>query len=233
MTAPIELYTWPTPNGFKVSIFLEEAGVPYNVHAIDIGAGDQFDPAFLEFSPNNKMPAMIDPEGPDGSPYSLFESGAMLMYLAEKHGCFWPQNHPARYDTVKWLMWQMAGFGPMLGQAGHFRFYAPEPVPYAQERYSNELRRLYGVLDRRLGETAFLAGDDYTIADMATFPWCRSYERHGLAAEEFPNFKRWYDLIGERAAVQRGSQVLADRRATKLTDEARRNLFGTAQYQRR
>ncbi len=233
MTAPIELYTWPTPNGFKVSIFLEEAGVPYTVHAIDIGAGDQFDPDFLKISPNNKMPAMVDPEGPDGQPYSLFESGAILIYLAEKYGRFWPQSHPARHDTIKWLMWQMGGFGPMLGQANHFRVYAPEKLPYAIDRYTNEARRLYSVLDRRLGEAAYLAGDDYSIADMATFPWTRSYERHELSIDDFPNFKRWFEEINERPAVKRGLQVLADRRPPKLTDDARRNLFGEAQYQRR
>lgn len=233
MTAPIELYTWPTPNGFKISIFLEEAGVPYNVHAIDIGAGDQFDPDFLKFSPNNKMPAIIDPDGPDGTPYGLFESGAILMYLAEKFGQFWPQSHPARYDTIKWLMWQMGGFGPMLGQAHHFRAYAPEQIPYAVDRYTKEAGRLYNVLDRRLGETEYLAGDDYTIADMATFPWSRSHERQGQSLDDFPNVKRWFDAINERPAVQRGVQVLVERRAPKLTDEARRNMFGDAQYQRR
>jgi len=233
MTTPIDLYTWPTPNGFKVSIFLEEAGVPYTVHAVDIGAGDQFDPEFLTFSPNNKMPAIIDPEGPDGKPYGLFESGAILMYLAEKYGQFWPQSHPARYDTVKWLMWQMGGFGPMLGQANHFRTYAPEKIPYAIDRYTNETGRLYNVLDRRLGEAEFLAGDVYSIADMATFPWSRSHERQGQSIDDYPNFKRWYNAINDRPAVQRGVQVLAERRAPTLTEEARRIMFGDVQYKRR
>jgi len=230
MAAPIELYTWPTPNGFKVSILLEEIGMPYNVHAVNIGAGDQFQPDFLKISPNNKMPAIVDPEGPDGKPYSLFESGAILMYLAQKSGRFWPKSHPAHWDTVKWLMWQMGGFGPMLGQAHHFRRYAPETLDYAVDRYTKEAGRLYRVLDKRLGEAEFLAGDEYTIADMATFPWSRSIENQGWTADQFPNFKRWFDTINARPAVERGLQVLADRRQANTSEEARRNLFGDAQY---
>jgi GST-like protein len=233
MAQPIDLYTWPTPNGFKVSIMLEEVGLPYTVHPVNIGKGDQFEPAFLRISPNNKMPAIVDPEGPDGKPYDLFESGAILMYLAEKTGQFWPQSHPLRYDTIKWLMWQMGGFGPMLGQAHHFRAYAPEQIDYAINRYTKEAGRLYHVLDKRLGESEYMAGDEYTIADMATFPWSRSHERQGIDAADYPNFKRWFDAINERPAVQRGLQVLADQRQPTMSEDAKKQLFGDAQYQRR
>ncbi len=230
----IELYTWPTPNGHKVHIMLEETGLSYKVHPIDIGAGDQFDPAFLKISPNNKMPAMVDPEGPDGKPISLFESGAILIYLGEKTGRFYPSEPRARYTTLQWLMWQMGGLGPMLGQAHHFRQYAPEPIPYAVERYTNEANRLYGVADRRLGESRFLAGDDYTIADIASFPWTRSYERQGVDLAAYPNVKRWFEEIAARPAVERGVEVLAEHRSTgKFDEKAREFLFGAAQYQRR
>ncbi|MDH3918674.1 MAG: glutathione S-transferase N-terminal domain-containing protein [Rhodospirillales bacterium] len=230
----IELYTWPTPNGHKVHIMLEETGLAYNVHPIDISAGDQFDPEFLKISPNNKMPAIVDPEGPDGEPISLFESGAILIYLAEKTGRFLPEAPRARYETLQWLMWQMGGLGPMLGQTHHFRQYAPEQIPYAVDRYTNEARRLYNVADRRLGETRFLAGDDYTIADIASFPWTRSYERQGIDLEDYSNVKRWFDEIAARPAVERGVKVLAEHRSTGAMDEkARENLFGAAQYQRR
>jgi len=230
----IELYTWPTPNGHKIHIMLEETGLPYNIHPIDIGAGDQFDPEFLKISPNNKMPAMVDPEGPDGKPISLFESGAMLIYLGEKTGQFFPSEPRARFTMLQWLMWQMGGLGPMLGQAHHFRQYAPEPIPYAVERYTNEAKRLYGVADRRLGETRFLAGDDYTIADIASFPWTRSYERQGVDLAAFPNVKRWFEEIAARPAVERGVEVLAERRSTgKFDEKAREMLFGASQYQRR
>ncbi|NNG02494.1 MAG: glutathione S-transferase family protein [Inquilinus sp.] len=230
----IDLYTWPTPNGFKASIMLEEVGLPYEVHAIDIGAGDQFKPEFLKISPNNKMPAIVDREGPGGMPYSLFESGAILMYLAEKTGRFWPQEHPAKYDTIQWLMFQMGGVGPMFGQAHHFRVYAPEQIAYAVDRYTNEAGRLYGVLDRRLGEAEYLAGDFYSIADIATFPWTRSIERQGHALDDFPNVKRWYQAIDARPAVQKGLQVLADRRREgPIDDKSRETMFGATQYQKR
>ena len=230
----IELYTWPTPNGHKVHIMLEETGLAYNVVPIDISAGDQFEPSFLKISPNNKMPAMTDPEGPGGEPISLFESGAILIYLAEKTGQFLPSEARARYTTLQWLMWQMGGLGPMLGQAHHFRQYAPEQIAYAVDRYTNEANRLYGVADRRLGETRFLAGDDYTIADMASFPWTRSYERQGVDLDAYPNVKRWFDEIAARPAVQRGVEVLAEHRATgKFDEKAREVLFGASQYQRR
>jgi len=230
----IELYTWPTPNGHKVHIMLEETGLAYNVHPIDISAGDQFDPEFLKISPNNRMPAIVDTDGPDGKPISLFESGAILIYLAEKTGRFLPEAPRARYATLQWLMWQMGGLGPMLGQAHHFRQYAPEQIPYAVERYTNEARRLYGVADRRLGEARYLAGDDYTIADIASFPWTRSHERQGVDFADYPNVKRWFDEIGARPAVERGVQVLAEHRSTgKMDEKARDVLFGATQYQRR
>ena len=230
----IDLYTWPTPNGHKIHIMLEETGQPYTVHPINISKGDQFNPEFLKISPNNKMPAMVDLDGPDGKPYSLFESGAILMYLAEKAGKFMPSETAARYLVVQWLMFQMGGIGPMFGQAHHFRKYAPEKIPYAFDRYTNESGRLYGVLDRRLGEEEYLAGD-YSIADIATFPWTRSYESQGQRLDEFPNVKRWFDAINARPAVVRALKVLADARKLGIEDdeEAKKNLFGAAQYQRR
>ena len=230
----IDLYTWPTPNGFKISILLEELGLPYTVHPIDIGSGDQFDPEFLAISPNNKIPAIVDQDGPDGGPYPLFESGAILIYLAEKTGRFLPDGGTARYDVMQWLMFQMGGVGPMFGQAHHFRRYAPEKIAYAIDRYTNEAKRLYGVMDKRLSSTAYLAGDDYSIADMATFPWARSIQHQGHVLADFPNVKRWWETIDARPAVQRGLAVLADRRREgPLTDKAREMMFGTAQYERR
>ena len=232
----IDLYTWPTPNGHKIHIMLEETGLPYNVIPIDINKGDQFDPEYLKLSPNNKMPAMVDTDGPGGEPYGLFESGAILMYLAEKTGQFMPAEMAARYRVIQWLMFQMGGIGPLFGQAHHFRQYAPEglDLTYAVERYTNEAGRLYGVLDRRLGEAEYLAGD-YSIADIATFPWARSHDRQGHSFNEFPNVKRWFDAIDARPAVKRALKVLADKRKPGFEKdaEARRNLFGEAQYQRR
>ncbi len=228
----IDLYTWPTPNGHKVHIMLEETGLAYKVIPIDIGRGDQFDPDFLKISPNNKMPAMVDHDGP-GDPYPMFESGAMLMYLAEKTGRFMPEEKAARYRVIQWLMFQMGHIGPMLGQAHHFRGYAPEQIPYAVERYTNEANRLYGVLETRLGAGEYLA-DDYSIADMAVFPWLRSHERQGVDLEAYPAVKRWFDAINARAAVERALQVLAeDRREGPMDDKTREMLFGKAQYQRR
>ncbi len=229
----IDLYTWPTPNGHKIHIMLEETGLEYTVHPIDISAGDQFDPEFLKISPNNKMPAIVDPNGPGGKPYSLFESGAILMYLAEKTGKFMPSETRARYTVIQWLMFQMGGIGPLLGQAHHFRAYAPEKIPYAIDRYTNEANRLYNVLDGRLKEHEYLAGE-YSIADIATFPWLRSYERQGVDLNEYPHVKRWFDTIAERPAVKRGVEVLADRRrAGPISDEEREVMFGSRQYQRR
>ena len=229
----IDLYTWPTPNGHKIHIMLEEVGLPYTVHAIDIGAGDQFDADFLKISPNNKMPAIVDPDGPDGAPHSVFESGAILIYLANKTGKLFPDEPRARYDTLQWLMWQMGGLGPMLGQAHHFRQYAPETIDYAVDRYTNEAKRLYGVLDTRLGEARYLAGNEYSIADIAAWPWTRFPERQGVDRNDYPNFVRWFDEIAERPAVKRGVEVLADRRKEGFDPKAHEMLFGATQYQRR
>jgi GST-like protein len=230
----IELYTWPTPNGHKIHIMLEETGLPYRVHPIDIGAGDQFKPEFLKISPNNKMPAMVDSDGPDGSgPFALAESGAMLFYLASKSGRFLPEDLRQRWRVMQWVMFQMGHIGPMLGQAHHFLGYAPEKIEYAMNRYKNEANRLYGVLERRLGESQYLACDEYTIADIATMPWLRFPERQGVDIEEYPNVRRWRDGIAARPAVQRALQVLADRRRTVLTPEQRENMFGAKQYAKR
>ena len=229
----IEVYSWPTPNGHKVHIMLEECGLPWRVHGIDIGAGDQFRAEFLAISPNNKVPAIVDPDGPDGRPMALFESGAILLYLAGKTGRFLPEDTRGRYEVLQWLMFQMAGVGPMLGQAHHFRIYAPEKVPYAIDRYTREAQRLYGVMDKRLAVSPYIAGDDYTIADMAIFPWLRSWQNQGIDWADFPHVKAWFDRIAERPAVQRGVQVLADRRRALVDDKAREALFGTTQYQRR
>jgi GSH-dependent disulfide-bond oxidoreductase len=228
----IDVYTWPTPNGHKVHIMLEEVGLPYTVHPIDIGRGDQFDPAFLKISPNNKMPAITDREGPGGKPYSLFEPGAILLYLAEKTGKLMPAETGARYAVIQWLMFQMGNIGPMLGQAHHFRHYAPEPLPYAIQRYTNEANRLYGVLDRRLQGRSYLA-DDYSIADIAVWPWVRTPDRQGVDAGAYPNYRRWFDAIAARPAVQRGIQVLADRSRPQLDAKAKEVLFGATQYERR
>jgi GST-like protein len=229
----IELYTWPTPNGHKVHIMLEECGLPYAVHAVDIGAGDQFAPEFLKISPNNKMPAIVDPDGPDGQPMSLFESGAILLYLAGKTGRFLPRSTRGKYETLQWLMFQMASVGPMLGQAHHFRVYAPEKIAYAIDRYTSEARRLYGVMDRQLADNDYIAGKEYTVADMAVWPWLRSWENQGVVMDDYPNVKAWFEAIGNRPAVQRGVQVLADRRRPLLDDKARDALFGKTQYARR
>jgi GST-like protein len=230
----IELYTWPTPNGHKVHIVLEELGLPYEVHAVDIGEGDQFKPEFLKISPNNRIPAIVDQDGPKGKPLALFESGAILIYFAEKTGKLLAPKGNARYAALQWLMFQMASIGPMLGQAHHFRTYAPEKIPYAIERYTNEAKRLYGVLDRRLGEAEYLAGD-YGIADIATYPWLRYWERQGVILSDYPNVQRWFQAIEARPAVQRGVQVLADRanKQQTFTDRQRDILFGKTQYERR
>lgn len=229
----IDLYTWPTPNGHKVHIMLEETGLEYTVHPINIHKGDQFEPAFLQISPNNKMPAIVDQDGPGGSAYPMFESGAILMYLADKTGSLLPRETRARYDVVQWLMFQMGSVGPMLGQAHHFLGYAPEKIPYAMDRYRNEANRLYAVIDRRLAEHEYLAGE-YSIADIAVWPWLRRPERQGVEREQYPNFMRWFAAIEARPAVQRGVQVLAEHQSTgTLSEEARRNMFGDAQYARR
>ena len=201
----IDLYYWNTSNGRKITIMLEEVGLPYKVHAIAIGKGDQFKPEFVKINPNSKIPAIVDSEGPDGKPITLFESGAILIYLADKAGKFLPTAPRARYETLQWLMFQMGGVGPMFGQAHHFRR-AAEPVPYGIERYTKETRRLYGVLNARLGEVPYLA-TEYSIADIATYPWCSRYEWQGVDLAEFPNVKRWYDAMSARPAVERGMEV--------------------------
>ena len=228
----IDVYTWPTPNGHKVHIMLEECGLPYTVHAIDIGAGDQFRPDFLAISPNNKIPAIVDDEGPDGKPIAMFESGAILIYLAGKAGKFLPPDVRGRYKALEWLMFQMGGVGPMLGQAHHFRLYAPEKIEYAINRYTKEAQRLYGVMDKRLGEVPYFAGD-YGIADIAIFPWTRSHANQGVDLADFPNVRRWFDEIAARPAVQRAVKILADRRRPLVDEKARQNLFGATQYERR
>ncbi|MCA8048285.1 glutathione binding-like protein [Burkholderia arboris] len=226
----IDVYSWATPNGHKVHIMLEETGLAYRAHPVDIGAGDQFQPEFLKISPNNKIPAIVDPDGPGGRPISLFESGAILIYLAEKTGKFLPADLAARYATLEWLMFQMGGVGPMLGQAHHFRLYAPEKIEYAVNRYTNEAKRLYNVMEKRLGESEYLAGDTYTIADIATFPWTRSWQNQGIVLDELPNVKRWHEAIAARPAVQRGVEVLASMRKPLQDDKAREVLFGATQY---
>src|ERR1035438_4802180 len=232
-TAMIEVYSWATPNGHKIHVMLEECGLAYRAIPVDIGAGEQFTPEFLAISPNNKIPAIVDPDGPDGQPISLFESGAILVYLAAKTGRFLPADLRGRYATLEWLMFQMGSIGPMLGQAHHFRMYAPEKIAYAVDRYSNEAKRLYGVLDRRLGQSAFVAGDEYTIADIAIFPWLRSWKNQGIDLDEYPRVKAWFEAIAARPAVQRGVEVLAGLRKPVRDDKEREFLFGATQYQRR
>ena len=205
----IELYTWSTPNGRKVSIMLEETGLPYSVHPVDIGTGEQHRPAFLALSPNNRIPAIVDPDGPDGAPISLFESGAILVYLANKTGMFLPGDPVRHYDVMQWLMFQMGNIGPMFGQLHHFKRNAPEPLAYPLERYTREAKRLYGVMNTRLSESAFLAGEDFTIADIATYPWVARHDWQGIELAEFPSVKRWYDAVGARPAVRRGYKVPA------------------------
>jgi len=229
----IDLYTWPTPNGHKIHIMLEETGLAYKVIPVDIGAGDQFKPEFLKISPNNKMPAMVDHDGPGGRPMALAESGAMLFYLASKTGKFLPEDIRERWQVMQWVMFQMGHIGPMLGQAHHFLQYAPEKIEYAMNRYRNEANRLYGVVERRLKESKFLASDEYTIADMAAMPWMRFPDRQGVEIEEYPHVKRWRDGIAARPAVQRALQVLADRRRPEMSKEQKEILFGAAQYAKR
>ena len=222
---PIELYYWPTPNGWKISIMLEELAAPYEVKYVNIGKGDQFAPEFLAFSPNNRMPAIIDPEGPGGKPISVFESGAILLYLGRKFGRFYPSDERERVQVEEWLMWQMAGFGPMLGQNHHFRNYAPEKVPYAIQRYENEASRLYGVLDRRLSGHEFVAGE-YSIADMAIVGWAKGHERQGVDLNDFPHVRRWLDAMLARPAVAKGLAVGAEFRSNLADDkEAQKILF--------
>ena len=221
----IDLYYWPTPNGHKITLFLEEAGLPYRIHNVNIGKGEQFRPDFLKIAPNNRIPAMVDqdPAG-GGAPISLFESGAILLYLAEKTGKFIPAEIHGRAEVLQWLFWQMGGLGPMAGQNGHFNIYAPEKVPYAISRYTRETERLYGVMDRRLADRAYLAGD-YSIADMACYPWVVPHETHKQNIHAFPNLKRWFDTIAARPATGR-AYALAPASRPPMTDEERKILFG-------
>ena len=229
----IEVYSWATPNGHKVHIMLEECGLPYRVHPVDIGAGDQFAADFLAISPNNKIPAIVDPDGPDGKPISIFESGAILLYLAGKTGQLMPDSVRDKYAVLEWLMFQMGGVGPMLGQAHHFRIYAPEKIPYAVERYSNEAKRLYGVMNKQLAKNKYIAGKQYSIADIAIFPWLRSWKNQGIDWTDHPHLKGWFDEIAARPAVKRGVDVLAAQRKPISDDKAREILFGATQYQQR
>ena len=229
----IDLYTWPTPNGHKIHIMLEECALPYRVHPVNIGTGDQFQPDFLRISPNNKIPALVDSDGPEGAPISLFESGAILIYLAAKTGKFMPKSDRAKYEVLQWLMFQMGGVGPMLGQAHHFRIYAPEKISYGIERYTNEAKRLYGVMDKRLQTSPWIGGDDYSIADMAIYPWLRSWQNQGIDWADYPRLKAWFETIGARPAVQKAVQVLADARKPLVDAQARHHLFGAGQHEKR
>jgi GST-like protein len=203
----IDLYTWPTPNGHKAAIMLEEIGLAYRVHSVDIGNGEQFSDDYLAINPNGKIPTIVDQDGPGGAPFAVFESGAILIYLAERTGKLVAAEPRQRSETMQWLMFQVGGLGPMLGQAQHFRRFAPQPVAYAIARYSEEAARLYGVLDRRLGQSEFLAEGGYSIADIAAYPWIARHEWQGVALERFANVRRWFDTVGARPAVQRGMQV--------------------------
>jgi GSH-dependent disulfide-bond oxidoreductase len=229
----IDVYFWPTPNGHKVTVALEELELPYNVIPINIGKGDQFKSEFLKISPNNKMPAIVDSDGPGGKPISIFESGTILIYLAEKTGRLMPTDARGRYKVLEWLMFQMASVGPMLGQVHHFRRYAPEQIQYAIDRYTNEAKRIYGVIDKRVGDVLYLAGE-YSIADIATYPWLRPHKLQGQNLEDFPNLKRWYEAIEARPAVRKGMAVMADGPTLQPNDkETFSILFGAKQYERR
>jgi len=229
----IDLYTWATPNGYKASIALEELELAYRTVPVNISAGEQFTQTFLEISPNNKIPAIVDHDGPGGEPLAVFESGAILIYLAEKAGRLLPADAAGRSRTIQWLMFQMGGLGPMLGQAGHFLRYAPEPIPYAIERYTREAGRLFDVMDRRLASSEYLA-DDYSIADIACFPWIRSATMNGYDLSDFQSLSRWFEAIQARPAVARGLAVPEPAKTPPtMTEEARRNLFGDEQYRRR
>ena len=233
----IQVYSWPTPNGHKVHIMLEECGLrlgrDWEAMPVNIGAGEQFTPEFLKISPNNKIPAIVDPHGPDGKPISLFESGAILLYLAAKTGKFLPRSDRAKYEVLQWLMFQMGSVGPMLGQTHHFRQYAPEKIEYAINRYTNETRRLYGVMNKQLATHKFMAGNQYSITDIAIFPWVRSWKNQGIDWAEFPHLKAWFDKISNRPAVKRGVEVLASLRKPITGDKEREVLFGKTQYEKR
>jgi GST-like protein len=231
----IEVWTWPTPNGHKVHIALEELGLPYKVIPINIGKGEQFKPEFLAITPNHRIPAIVDPDGPGGKPFTLFESAAIMMYLSEKcGGVLIPKDPVGKYRCLEWMMFQMGGVGPMFGQYNHFASYAVEKIPYAIERYGNEVNRLHRVLDRRLSEAEWLAGTEYSMADIITFPWIRNPDRRGIDLATYPNVKRWHDAVAARPAVQRGVQVLAEnQRKGQITDAERENYFGKTQFSAR
>ena len=233
----LKVYTWPTPNGHKIHLMLEECGLregrDWQAIAVNIGQGDQFKPEFLAISPNNKIPALLDPHGPDGKPISVFESGAMMIYLASKYGKFMPQSDRHKFQTLEWLMFQMGGVGPMLGQNHHFRQYAPEKIEYAINRYTNEAKRIYGVIDKRLATSTFIACHQYTIADMAIFPWLRNWKNQGMELADYPHLQAWFNQLAARPAVQRGIEVLAHLRKPITDDKAREVMFGSTQYAKR
>ena len=233
----IKVYSWATPNGHKVHIMLEECGFregrDWQAIAVNIGTGDQFKPEFLALSPNNRIPALVDPDGPDGKPIALFESGAILLYLAAKTGKFLPKSDRLKFQTLQWLMFQMGGVGPMIGQTHHFRQYAPEKVDYAIKRYTNETKRLYGVMDRQLATSKFIACNQYTVADIAIFPWLRNWANHDIDWADFPHLKKWFDGIAARPAVARGVQILASLRQPLTGEKARDILFGVTPHQKR
>ncbi|SFR95722.1 glutathione S-transferase [Dyella sp. OK004] len=226
----IELHYWPTPNGHKIALFLEEAGLPYEIKPVNIGKGDQFKPEFLAISPNNRMPAIVDTAPADGGkPLSVFESGAILQYLADKTGRFLPTDVRGRFKVLEWVYWQVGGLGPMLGQNHHFNRYAPEKIPYAIDRYVNETRRLYGVLNKQLDGRAFVAGKDYTIADMAAYPWIVPYESQGMSLDDFPHLKTWFEAVRERPATKKAYEIgesIKGRFDLAQDEEARKVLFG-------
>jgi GST-like protein len=229
----IELYTWPTPNGHKVHIMLEEAGIPYNVHGIRIGEGDQFAPEFIELNPNGRIPVIVDTEGPGGKPYTVIESGAILIYLAEKSGKFLSPDPAKRYLAIQWLMFQMASIGPILGQHIHFGTHAPDKLPYAINRFARETQRLFNVMDRRLGQAEYFA-EEYSIADMAIFPWARNWERRGIVIAEYPNVSRWLDAVAARPGVKRGVSILVEHQRHGPHSKAEQEiLFGDTQFKRR
>jgi GSH-dependent disulfide-bond oxidoreductase len=231
MPQPIDLYYWPTPNGWKISIALQEMALPYSLHLVNINAGEQFEPDFLKIAPNNRMPAITDPDGPDGRPISVFESGAILQYLGRKTGKFYGKDERTRTEIEQWLMWQMGGVGPMAGQANHFLRYAPQMdppqiLPYAQERYRQEVGRLYGVLDRQLAQHRFAASDDFTIADMAIYPWAAGWERQQQTLDDKQHFARWLDDCARRPGVSRGMAVAAEARSATMSPQEMQVLFG-------
>jgi len=230
---PIDLFYWPTPNGQKASIMLEEVGLPYVVRPVNILKGEQFAPDFLAVNPNNKVPAIVDPDGPEGAPIAIFESGAVLVYLAEKTGKLLPPSGAARYRTLQWLFFQVGGVGPMFGQLGHFKGYAPEPIPYAIDRYRNETLRLYGVMNERLANSEYLAGD-YSIADVAVYPWVDVRWFHAIDLAAFPNVERWFVTLSRREAVMRGAQLMKEQEVIgNVTEETREVYFGRRQLERR